>query len=158
MHKRKGVLVNSPALVSLKLCIFFRLFSSFFVLLYPFSAFFTFSALFILFIFFSAFLTLPCLLLSFYILFHLLLLFPILPLIFRSVTFLLYPFFTAFYFLGLFIISFISLYFLLPFILDLIPLLSLYPCSSLLCLCVFPFIFPWSLCSYSFLCVPFVVI
>ena len=30
MHKRKSVLVNSSALFSLKLCIFFRLFSSFF--------------------------------------------------------------------------------------------------------------------------------
>lgn len=36
MHKRKGVLANSSALVSLKLCIFFRLFLSFSVLFCPF--------------------------------------------------------------------------------------------------------------------------
>ena len=143
-------------------CVYFSaFFRPFFVLLYPFSAFFTFSALFILFIFFSAFLTLPCLLLSFYIPLYLLLLFPTFsPLMFCPYSVFFYILF-AFYFLSLYIISFISLYFLLPFILELIPLLSLYPCSSLLCLCVFPFIFPWSLCfiySYSCLCVPFVVI
>ena len=37
MHKRKGVLANSSALVSLKLCIFFRLFLSFFYLFSAFS-------------------------------------------------------------------------------------------------------------------------
>ena len=118
MHKRKGVLVNSPALVSLKLCIFFCLFLSF-------------SALFILFIFFSAFLTLPCLLLSFYILFHLLLLFP--PLIFALFRYLIFPFHillyssTAFIFLSLVITS-------IPF-----PYLLYIPLCTLFILCPYSF-------------------
>ena len=133
MHKRKGVLANSPALVSLKLCIFFRLFPPFFVLLYPFSAFFTFSALFILFIFFSAFLTLPCLLLSFYILLYLLFI-------------LFYPFSTVCCLISLFTISqsFISYSFILirPF-----PYLSLCVPFYLSLVSLLLFLFMCSLCS-----------
>ena len=68
MHKRKSVLVNSPALFSLKLCILFRLFP-------PFSTFFClFSASFCPFfpfpVLFYPFSVLFCLSLSFFILFY----------------------------------------------------------------------------------------
>ena len=123
MHKRKGVFANSSALLSLKLCIFFRPFLYFFAIFYLFPPFFN------LFYPFSTFSSL----------------------IFRSVTFLLYPFY-SFLFLKpfynlfyLFIISFISLYSLLPFILALslllFPYYLFYPCSCLLYLCVFPLLY-----------------
>ena len=152
MHKRKSVLVNSSALVSLKLCIFFRLFPPFFVL---FCSFISFFCLFYLF----------CPFYPFYILFR----------FFNSslpFVILLYPYPHSFYsfppfrilysalFLNhLFLIfysykAFLRLYLSISFYLL---SLLLFPCY----LCVFPFIFPWSLCfiySYSCLCVPFVVI
>ena len=142
MHKRKGVLANSSALVSLKLCIYFRLFLSFF---YPFSAFFTFSVLFCLSLSFlypflsffppySALLNLPSLLLFFYILFHLLLLFLhlifcLIPLFNISLS---YPFilFHSFYILkpcyNLYSFSLSSLYSLLYFLYS----LPLFRCSD----------------------------
>ena len=51
MHKRKGALANSPALFSLKLCIFFAFSCPFLCL---------FLSFYILFLSFSAFLSLPC--------------------------------------------------------------------------------------------------
>ena len=127
------MLVNSSALVSLKLCIFFCLFLSF-------------SALFILFIFFPAFLPLFYLSLSFSIPFppslilsaSYLCFIPLLPFIY-----LLYPFysFSLLLFLSLFIpLIYLSIF---PFtfhsclVLVLIPYYLFYPCSCpSLSLCV----------------------
>ena len=85
MHKGKGVLVDSPALLPLKLCIFFRLFLSFFRLFLSFFRFFYLFCLSLSFFYpflipfppYSALLNLPCLLLSSYI--PLLLFFPTFP-------------------------------------------------------------------------------
>ena len=135
MHKRKGALVNSSALVSLKLCIFFCLFLSF-------------SALFILFIFFSAFLPLFYLSLSFSIPFppslilsaSYLCFIPLLPFIY-----LLYPFcsFWPLLFLSLFIpLIYLSIFpFTFHSCLVLFPYYLFYPCSCLLYLCVFPLLY-----------------
>ena len=61
MHKRKGVLANSPALFSLKLCIYFRLFPPFSILFLPFFVFFR---------LFLSFLSFSCPLISFFCLFY----------------------------------------------------------------------------------------
>ena len=130
MHKRKGVLANSSALVSLKLCIFFCLFLSF-------------SALFILFIFFSAFLPLSHPSLSFSIPFSpslilsasYLCFIPLLPFIY-----LLYPFllFLAFIILKPFYSPYLSLY--IPFYLSFLP-----------CLCSYSLIISFTLVPVSFI-------
>ena len=62
MHKRKSALANSPALVSLKLCIFFPPFPPFSVLFLPF---------FVSFRLFLSFFPFSCPLLSFSVLFYL---------------------------------------------------------------------------------------
>ena len=140
MHKRKGALANSSALLSLKLCIFFCLFLSFFC---PFP------------VLFNLFLPLSHPSLSFSIPFppslilsaSYLCFIPLLPFIY-----LLYPF--CFFFLLLFLSLFIPLIYLsiFPFtfhsclVFALIPLLSLLPlflslfisvCSLLSFLCLF---------------------
>ena len=142
--------MDSLALVSLKLCILFRLFLSFFYLFLSFSAFFRpflffyilflpflpFLPFLILFLFFSilfppysALLNLPCLLLSFYIIIHILLLFPT----FSHLIFCLIPPFTIPQ-------SFISYSFILirPFYVFILALsLLLFPYY----LCVFPLLY-----------------
>ena len=127
MHKRKGALADSSALVSLKLCIFFRPFLYFFAIFYLFPPFFN------LFYPFSTFS----------------------PLIFRSVTFLLYPFYSFLFlkpFYNLFYLFIFPFTFHSCLVFALIPLLSFiylfYPCSclsSLLCLCVFPLLTSFTL-------------
>ena len=172
MHKRKSVLVNSSALFSLKLCIFFRLFSSFFrlfssffYLFLSFSAsfcpFFPFPVLFCPFYPFyilSAFLTLPCLLLSFYILIHILFtlshLFASYSALFRNHLFLIFYSYKAFFRLYRFIFYSCLILALIIFYLSLLPLflspLSLcvpfyLSLNSLLYLLLF--LFMCSLCS-----------
>ena len=151
MHKRKGVLTNSSALVSLKLCIFFCLFlsfscpfSSFFVLLYPFSAFLPFLPFLILFYPFSTFFN------SFRLLS---LLYSAFTIYLSSLSFLL---FLAFIILKPFYSPYLSLY--IPFYLSFLPCLCSYSLiisftlvPVLIYLCVFPFILSLSLLMPSML-------
>ena len=151
MHKRKGALVNSPALVSLKLCIFFRLFFvlfcsfiSFFCLFYLFCPFYPF---YILFRFFNS--SLPFVILlypyphSFYS-------FPPFRILYSALfRYLIFPFHillyssAAFIFLSLVIIS-------IPF-----PYLLYIPFCSLRCGCITSsmlsgFVFPLLTSIYSY--------
>ena len=149
MHKRKGALANSSALLSLKLCIFFCLFLSFScpfpVLFLSFLTFFTsFPPFFILFYPFSTFFN------SFRLLS---LLYSAFTIYLSSLSFLL---FLAFIILKPFYSPYLSLY--IPFYLLFLPCLCSYSLiisftlvPVLIYLCVFPFILPLSLLMPSML-------
>ena len=122
MHKRKGALANSPALFSLKLCIFFAFSCPFFAFFCPFISFFY---------PFPPFYLFPALLLSFYILIHLLfiLFYPFStfsPLIFHPISLYILQSFISFpYLLSLICSMYFLLYFLILYILF---VLRFYPC------------------------------
>ena len=145
MHKRKGALANSSALLSLKLCIFFCLFLSFSC---PFS---------VLFNLFTSFLPFLILFYPFSIFFYsfrlLSLLYSAFTIYLSSLSFLL---FLAFIILKPFYSPYLSLY--IPFYLLFLPCLCSYSLiisftlvPVLIYLCVFPFILPLSLLMPSML-------
>ena len=145
MHKRKGVLANSSALVSLKLCIFFCLFLSFSC---------PFPVLFNLFTSFPPFFILFYPFFTFFNSFRLLsLLYSAFTIYLSSLSFLL---FLAFIILKPFYSPYLSLY--IPFYLLFLPCLCSYSLiisftlvPVLIYLCVFPFILPLSLLMPSML-------